>query len=230
MRTKIVTVATAALLLSAAHATAAVDVGAINGNILDFTDNSVFSGQYGGANPKITGTFAGGTSFDISSSGTINFTEVGVVGNTCPSSVLACDQDGLGVQDDEITGLAVGETVTINFGASIPITQIYLLDLFQGIENDPSTREEALINGVTYFAEALKGGGNSGLRVINFVAPLVTNQLTFAARQFAGDDTTNDYAIAAVSTIPLPASALLLLGGLGGLGVVGGRRRAKATA
>jgi hypothetical protein len=229
MRTKIASVATAAFLLSAAHATAATNVGAINGNLLDFTDNSVFSGQYTGSNPKIEGTFAG-TTFGITASGTINFTELGVVGNTCPSGVLACDQDGLGIDNDEITGLAVGEKLVIDFGSAIPITQIYLLDLFQGIENDDSTREEARINGVTYYAEALKGGGNSGLKVINFLVPLVTNKLTFTARQFAADDNTNDYAIAAISTVPLPASALLLLGALGGLGVVGRRRRTDATA
>jgi hypothetical protein len=224
MRVKLATVTTAAFLLFAGQAAAATYVGNV-GNLMDFTDSGFFSGTVSTGQQPITGIF-GGSGFQITASGALNFSETDISG-ACPS-VLACNQDGVGVLDDEITLLkAKSEQITIDFlGVSKFIDKIYLFDLFW--KNDANF-EVAQINGMQYAATAALG--TSGLRIIDFNKSVT--KLTFTAPAIANngyDNGDNDYAIAAISTVPLPASALLLLGALGGLGAVGRRRRTVATA
>lgn len=224
MRVKLATVTTAAFLLYAGHAAAATYVGNV-GNLMDFTDNGVFSGTVSTGQQPITGIF-GGSGFKITASGTLNFSEANISGG-CPS-VLACDQDGVGVLDDEITLLkANSEKITIDFlGVTKFIDKIYLFDLFW---KDSANFEVAQINGMQFAATAALG--TSGLRIINFNQNVT--KLTFTAPAIANnnyDNGNNDYAIAAISTVPLPASVLMLLSAFGGLGAIGGWRRITSAA
>jgi hypothetical protein len=199
---------------------AGTDVGDV-GNILDFTDSDTFSGRVPTSRQPITGTFAG-TGFSITASGRLNFTER-AVGDTCPRTILDCDQDGVGVGDDEITGRGVNrqEWIAITFDRPVAIDQIILLDLFIGNRGT----ERAVINGTSYGAVERLGGGNSGALFIDF--DQTVGQLVFAATRFPGDNGNNDYAIGGITApVPLPASVLMLLGALGGLSYIGRRRGA----
>lgn len=225
MHMKLVALATAALLLHGSHAAAvAVNVGNI-GNLMDFTDNTVFNVNVGKNNQPITGVF-GGSDFAISASGKLNFAEKTISG-ACPAA-LACGQDGVGVNDDEITHLKSGsEWIVIDFlGMSKFIEKIYLLDLFR---KDNTNFEVADINGVQYAATAAKG--TAGFAIIDFNKSVT--KLIFTAPGLMNnkyDNGNNDYAVAAISTavssVPVPASVLMLLSAVGGLGFMGRWRKA----
>ncbi len=233
MRTVIATAMVCVLALPAAQALAAPN---ISGNIIDFTNNTYFSGTVAGANPKITGTVAGKT-FNVSSQGTLNFSETTISGSDCPGE-LACEQDGLGINDDEVS--AGAEYVTVDFGgAKVPIGTVYLFDFFRA-NNSNFEVSGISIDGIMppniYTATAVKG--TTGLFTIDF-AGLPVMSLTFTAPTTDGngvpiggtfDDGSNDYAVAAISVVPLPLPLLMLLGALGSLGALGGRRRTMCPA
>ncbi len=111
--------------------------------------------------------------------------------------------------------------------------------MFKRAENDAVNYEVAGITAdggsiLTYAAVAANG---SGLLVIDFLGVGPVKMLVFTAPTSKGgstfDNGNNDYALAAISAVPVPASVLMLLsalGGLGGLGAMGGRRRTAAEA
>ncbi len=160
--------------------------------------------------------------------GNLRFTELGSVGTTCASILgLKCDQDGVGVNDDEITAPSVraAESITITFGKAVTIGALFFLDLFQ---NEAAT--VATSAGDLFTVAAPSPLNNSGAKKVDVHLAGVTSITFSAANPPAGDDTTNDYALAGVSIVPLPAGIVLLLTGIGGIGFAGRRRIAGATA
>lgn len=120
----------------------AVSAAAITGTgQVDFTDHSVWGGANGNSsfsatlfdNFRVTLTATGG------SLRTNAGDQTGWVGGNCShptSSELACDGDGIGIHDDEITGNA-SEVLTVSFTDAIThaafgvtLTRIEILDLF----------------------------------------------------------------------------------------------------
>ncbi|MBI1365909.1 MAG: hypothetical protein GC153_08120, partial [Alphaproteobacteria bacterium] len=93
--------------------------GAANAAILDFTDPTT---------PLSTAAYT------VTSTGGVITNSQPQDGSTCATKlpVLACEVDGLGVTDDEVTNtIRTGESLTITFNQDVAIDGIALLDLFQ---------------------------------------------------------------------------------------------------
>lgn len=197
--------------------------------ILDFTDRSAGAP---GALPFVPGGSFAGTTYSVTATGGSLNASQGQDGTTCHT--LACVGDGLGVGDDEI---APNQSIKIAFGKKININKIFLLDLFTS--TDGSTRERATVswNGgsVDINADlAERPGTDSGFLVYTFAGLILTDYLEFTA-PFLGLDVNdglgvNDYAVAGVSAVPLPAAFPLFASALGFMGLLSWwRRRRTAT-
>ncbi len=166
-------------------------------------------------------------------------------GNTVPTFVppLAGARDGFGVGDDEITGGATpAQSITVSWTNPLSITAIYLLDFFTNNQatNDVGFTEQAVItiggNSATFFATRT-GGNTTGDFTITAAmlsaAGLSTTGITsigfsaVACASIAGcgsNGSNNDYAVAGIQAVPVPAALPLLLTALAGLGLVARRR------
>jgi hypothetical protein len=191
--------------------------GTANAALLDFTDRTAVP------DGAMAGSVAGTTYALSATGGAISYGE-NQDGSTCPA-LLACERDGLGITDDEIT--ATSESLLIEFGVDVRITAIHLLDLFIGTGTEQARIEYdggvILINA----AEAL-GSGLSGYMLL--ATDIVTGFLRFSGLALSGDDGSNDYALAAleIEPVPAPAALPLLLSGLAGLAFARSRRRRMA--
>ena len=199
--TKVSGTAVAALLASTVASNAA---------IIDFTANST----------GLSGMLANGITWEVTASHAINQSEAG----PGATGVLAGENDGIGVKNDEITYPT--QWVKVTFSEKVSLLNAYFLDVFFGKEsesgavsvNGPYTGPDGEV-----FANVPTSEG-VGYAVIS--GPISGTEFSF----FAGsgvDDKTADVALAAieVAAVPLPASALLLLSAVGGMGVA--RRKFK---
>jgi len=218
--------------------------------IIDFTDRSVWSGKdaaatssanYGTLNVQLSTRPKNKVDF------TQDFDAVPAAQPFC--GTLACVSDGLGIGGDEVTAIDLSlsppiQSATLTFNKSVRITGIHFLDLFTDQPGGADTTFEqanVYVDGtpgvtpiptVTTFkaVEKFQENGGYAFASTNIVA---ANTATFFASSFPNNDGVGkpDFALAAleVSVIPLPASALLFGAALGGLGVVG-RRKKKAVA
>ncbi|MGF1640714.1 MAG: hypothetical protein ACFCUO_07170 [Rhodospirillales bacterium] len=159
---------------------------------------------------------------------------------------LACDFDGFGVGDDEIT--QPNQSITLSWAVPASIVEIYLLDLFTNnpVTNDPFWTEQAdiTINGVTgsFFATAT-GGDRVGALVVT-AADLIAQGLdvdlitsiTFSAPDLGAacgaTQNCNDFSVAGVKGVPIPLPGAVWLFGSGLLAMlgVGYTRRRRAAA
>lgn len=175
----------------------------------------------------------------------------GAVGNC--GGILACNIDGYGISDDEVTGGS--QSLTLTFDRSVWINQIYFLDLFakdqsaldasNGSTNpdgnhietatiDLFNSSDVLIASFLFDAVVTKQV-NGGFAI--FDLPGIDNaiqaaKLVFTGRGKYGDDGSNDYALAGLSVndidinqVPLPATLSLMLTVLAGFGVLARRRK-----
>lgn len=168
-------------------------------------------------------------------------------------STLACStggndlKDGLGISDDEIREIGQGnQSLTLSFtragvATDVWLDTIFFLDLFDKRQNGKG-REQAKVNvlqlsGLTqtlFFDATATGAGGYFEQDLPFKS-IQGHTFTFTADSdaFLRDDGTNDYSLAGlsvsdISTVPIPAPAVLLLTGLLGLGVVSRRKRQTA--
>jgi len=191
---------------------------------LDFTADG--PSALGGA--ALSGSIAG-TTYSVSNMGGA-LTNPSGAGATCSIlSSLACDRDGLGVGDDEITGPSTvqsGESITVDFGASVVLAGMHLLDLFSNNDGESGTITTAA-GVLQFFASEASGGGNSGyhFEALN----ILTDFITFTGDAGSGDDGSNDYAIAAldVREVPVPGAAFLMLSGIAGFVFASRKNRKK---
>lgn len=190
------------------------------------------------------GGAAAGTTVTSLANGAINYSELfdGVTGDYCKNlGPLACKYDGFGIGDDEIDADRKVESARVLFNSGPKtVTGIHFFDLFTSSSGSELAKFELFgFGGSSLLKDELRandpsdgsgyayadfGAGISGVSYIEFWArgenraPCTTNSCT--------DDADNDFAVAGISTVPLPASALLLFAGLGGLAAL--KRRKKA--
>lgn len=160
---------------------------------------------------------------------------------------LAYDGDGVGIDNDEISGgTRPLETLTLSFSDKVKIKAVHFLDLFFSTPDMPpgnGDRHEAVdvidtVTGTvlwTFVADQLllntagdsDNGGNAIGGYKYGAVDFIGKSLTFRAAG-SRDDTTRDFALAAVnvSPVPVPAAGFLLLTAIGGLAAA--RRRKSA--
>jgi len=194
--------------------------------LLDFTDNDVRT-EYNGAN--ILG-FAGTTAtIETNPVGSLNWNETNT-GSTCAGNGLACERDGLGVRDDEVS--ASNEFIKIIFGEAVTLNAIYFLDLFNeaGVENATVTWFDGTEHTLAPITADLSEtpGSTSG-----FLKKVLLPNITATWIKFSASGTPysgNDYAVAAISAVPLPAALPLYGAGVALMGFLGWRRKRAISA
>jgi hypothetical protein len=212
------------------------------GAIIDFTDDLWKPLEAGDTNSKRTRTlgFLGNVSIEAlapdGSAADLTFMG-GVPGSpTPPCDFLACDNDGAGVTDDEVT-FGVGfkeevERLLVTFENSIDLKKFHFLDLF-GVNsqtNDPEAETaQWQINGDGGPGGVLTGTATDtvGYAVTGNINEFGMQIEFFADTAFTPSSDNSDFALAAIE-IPVPGTLGLLGAGLLGLGAFARRRVAHA--
>lgn len=158
--------------------------------------------------------------------GTLTFIG-GVPGNPAmPCGFLACDNDGAGINNDEVSfGVGAKEDVerlVVSVEKAFKLDKIHFLDLFAaGAANDPETETaQWQING-NGTGGTLDGTAtdNVGYAVTASLGYPNVTQIEFFADTFrAASSPNSDFALAAIQKVPGPATILMLAGGLLALG------------
>lgn len=226
---RLIPAAFAAITLSAGVAGAAT--------LVDFTDRSNWNGYSPAAEGPVN--YSGFTVRLASDPvGHVNFLE-DYDGDASPcvsgGGDLACDSDGAGVIDDEVSISGYTQKLTVFFenGAGVEqlvnISGLQFLDFFMNGGTGEIESAFVSVNGgpaIELFATEVYAPGGAG----HFSQGVSWNNVT-SLTLWAGDNdglANADFALAALEAqaIPLPAAAWLLGAGAVGLGFVGRRRRA----
>jgi hypothetical protein len=215
--------------------------GSAGAATLDFTDRNQWSGSGGSATSAVDyGWFTAALATSPGASANFNENFDGPQSSGyCQANggPLACQGDGLGLVDDEIT---TGQSVTVSFSRALRVTGLHFLDLFRAPRGDGYERASIYLNGdstAAYHFDALEvlgassgvAGDTRSLGGYLFADVDFRNvfSLTFFAPEGFADNRDNDYALAGieVTLVPLPAGGWLLLAALGGLALASRRRR-----
>ncbi len=147
----------------------------------------------------------------------------------------ACQGDGIGIRDDEISYLGndLFEVLTIYFAGPVAISEVSFLDLF--IEGSSQYTESAyvFINGNAFANDifnATETTGTNGFFRVSGSPILDISSISFAsACAVAGgpeDCRKVDFSLAGINVVPIPAAAWLFGSGLIGLAGIARRRKA----
>jgi hypothetical protein len=215
--------------------------------VIDGTDPSAWS-----AGPPFKSTLAYPTIGNVtltSNMGTVNLNE-NFDGPTRPSSALSLSCDGIGVDDDEITGavLTGGEVLEVGFENPGKVTNLFFLDLYTSGDGnaeeitasffDTSDALIALVSSQAPMTNTLSSYANGGyLAVAVNVDNVKYFRLSMTTRRSGSgaDDMSNDAAWAGATVepagaspevVPMPIPAAVWLFGSALLGIAGiGYRR-----
>lgn len=210
-----------------AISTVALGMGAVSASaaLLDFTSDASYSVQ----GPALASGTINGIGWTLTpQGGGLTFTKPG----PGAQGVLAGDNDGIGIDDDEIT-IRPPESVTLTFDKAIRVTGLFFLDLFIAADNSVTESAIVSVNGVEK-AELFAQQNEPGFGLGSFEAAN-GDFVSFTGKSFTFTVGTQndqvgkaDYALGGIeiAPIPLPAGILLLGTALGGLGLA--RRRKKA--
>lgn len=198
--------------------------------LVDFTDGSKWSAANGQS--SFTASYGDVDVTATATNGSFRFNG-GSDKNGCRSGLnqsvhnLVCDGDGLGINNDEITGNK-HQAIAIMFSTAVDINDIELLDLFNN-SNEVESASIRLNSGIfgSHVSNNLTGGYHRTL----VTGPNITMVVLKAA-----DDSHSDYALARISFtlsqistfsttgVPAPPAILLMIPGVAWLIR---RRRAK---
>lgn len=201
--------------------------------IVDFTDSTKWQDANGAASwQELYGTFAVRVT---SVNGSITFNAGEAPTTNPPCLFLACDGDGLGIRDDEVTArsqISSGEALTVSFlggpgydvPVAVPVYGLRVLDLFREAGGYETARWQYFsTSGVLLGGGSLvsPGGSTSGYAFapVGFTA----SRITF----YADVPPNSDFAVAALDLglpVPEPGTLLLLGGTLSALAL---RRRSR---
>ncbi|MEL6683357.1 MAG: VPLPA-CTERM sorting domain-containing protein [Pseudomonadota bacterium] len=140
---------------------------------------------------------------------------------------LAGTTDGVGILGDELDGGGMQYAV-LTFVEEVFLTNVYGLDHFANATVNDQEEMRVTVGAVPGAIDAsLMATDTGGIGFSDLVTSLRGTTFTFWAGEGNDGAGKPDFALAGVTVapIPLPASALLLLGAVGGLGAM--RRRAK---
>ncbi len=228
--TLVTTTLASGLLVFSAVSSAAPVVG-----FFDFTD----TGVWGALDGKMTETVNGLTFTAVGGSITVNEDFSG----TDPSSAYlpcsgtnpyVCTGDGLGVgngtnsrQDDELSFVSSSEHLTISGFGGATITMISFLDTF--IEGHTEVASFYINNNLNDFTDVFASaeGGNGFTEWVGTLTDV--NSITFFVNCGAFDGSNcawdNDFSVAAINAVPVPAAVWLFGSGLIGLVAIARRRK-----
>jgi len=207
--------------------------------LVDFTNSAAWGGA-DGTTSYTSATTYGGVAVTVST----NVPGYRISFNTaiggdppqpaCGQTGLACQGDGLGINDNDETGL-LPDQIHVHFSAPVTLTGVRFLDLFGNTAGD-NPAEVALWAYQATLADGTKIDGSAtgtdtstlGYLAVG-VTPLTITDITFFAREPESPFNT-DFALAAVdmSPVPEPGTLVLLGSGLLTLGMPVVRRLRKA--
>jgi len=210
-----------------------------NATLIDFTDKDLWAAN---GTPTISNVY-GDLTVTLTSA-PYAYTNKDEGANCSGYVSLACETDGIGIRDDEITwhdgGMYDGELITISFSEAVDIDWVGFLDLF-----DENGGKEIAQVVATYEIGGKKGEGfeadqavgtvgwfqataDNGIKSVTDFFTGVTKLEFFADAAGSIDGPSNsDFALAAIKVTEVPEPGTLGLMGLGLLALVRARRQAK---
>ncbi|MEM8978406.1 MAG: VPLPA-CTERM sorting domain-containing protein [Pseudomonadota bacterium] len=203
--------------LSAGAVALGLSAFAANAAMVDFTDSSAFS------NTDLSESIAGVLITISSDPAGLNFDDNIRDAGALPCASLACDNDGIGINDDEISNPdGTSQSVTVTFSRAVNILSFAGLDLYADLDGEFLMGEtNGGVSATAAAVEMFNAGGN-GYGEAKLGSNLTTSMVFTVA---ATNDALGvaDAALASinfdVAPIPLPAGVVLLGGALAGLGL-----------